>query len=88
MECPVKITVSYNKWQRKLKVQNCITDYCHRTSKDILKHYPSEQRLSKRQVEDACDVFALRANNKLTLGMIEKKFGKHMTLRDIPRYKI
>ena len=50
MECPVKITVSYDKWQRKLKVQNCITDHCHRTSKDILKHYPSERRLSKRQV--------------------------------------
>lgn len=71
MECPVKITVSYDKWQRKLKVQNCVTDHCHRTSKDILKHYPSERRLSKQQEKDVCDVLALRANNKLTLGMIE-----------------
>ena len=30
---------------------------------------------------------ALRANSKLTLGMIEKKFGKHMTLRDIQNLK-
>jgi len=72
MECPVKITVSYDKWQQKLKVQNCITDHCHRTNKEILKHYPSKRRLSKQQEKDVGDVLALSANNKLTLGVIEE----------------
>jgi len=87
MGCPVKITVSYDKWQQRLKVQNCITDHCHCTNKEILKHYPSERRLSKQQEKDVCDVLALCANDKLTLGMIEKRFGWHVTLRDMQNLK-
>ena len=74
----------------KLKVyQNCVTDHCHRTSKDILKHYPSEGRLSPQHEKDVCDVLALHANNKLILGKIEKKFGKHscIIVRDIQNLK-
>lgn len=67
----------------KLKVQNCITDHCNCTSKDILKHYPSERRLLKQQEKDVGDVLALCANNKLTLGIIKKKFEKHMILKNI-----
>jgi len=52
-----------------------------------LKRYPSERRLSKQQEKDVCDVLALRANNKLTSGMIEKRFGRHVTLRDIQNLK-
>ena len=42
-----------------------------------MKHYPSERRLSPQQENDVCDVLILHANNKLklTLGLMEKKFG-------------
>jgi len=52
-----------------------------------LKHYLSKRRLSKQKEKDVGDALALRANNKLTLGMIKKRFEKHMTLRDIQNLK-
>ena len=87
MGCPVKITASYDKVQRKLKVNHCVLEHSHRTSKDIIKHYPFERKLAKDQESDICDLLALQPNNKLVLNMIEKKFGKHMTLRDLHNLK-
>ena len=80
MECHVKITVSNDKWLRKLKVWNCVTDHCHHISKDILKHYPLEEgfQYSKKMIF-VMYWLNLQANNKLTLGMIEKEFGKHIS---------
>jgi len=51
-----------------------------------MKHYPSMRKLSEQQ-QEMHDVLTLRPNNKLLLGMIEKKFGKYMTLRDIQNLK-
>ena len=48
-----------------------------------MKHYPSMRRLSEQQEKEMHDVLNLRPNNKLLLGMIERKFGK---IHDIKRY--
>ena len=50
--CPVKITASHDKFQRKLKVNHCVLKHSHRTSKNIIKHYPSERKLAKDQESD------------------------------------
>ena len=87
MKCPVKITVSYDKLEQKLKIRDSNLEHCHRTGKDVMKHYPSKRKLSKEQEKEIHDVLSLRPNNKLLLGMIKKKFGKFMTLRDIQNLK-
>jgi len=45
------------------------------------------RRLSEQQQEEIQDVLTPRPNNKLLLSMVEKKFGKFMTLRDIQNLK-
>ena len=85
--CPVKITVTFDKVEQKLKIRDCYLEHCHRTGKEIIKHYTSMRRLSEQQEKEIQDVLTLRPNNKLLLGMVEKKFGKFMTLRDIQNLK-
>lgn len=87
LNCPVKITVTYDKVEQKLKIRDCNLEHCHRTGKDIIKRYPSMRRLTEQQEKEIEDVLTLRPNNKLVLGMVEKKFGKFMTLRDIQNLK-
>jgi len=87
MKCPVKITVTFDKVEKKLKIAYCNLEHCHRVGKDVMRHYPSMRKLSEQQQEEMHDVLTLRPNNKLLLGMIEKKFGKCMTLRDIQNLK-
>ena len=72
MKCPVKITVTYDKVEQKLKIRDCSLDHCHRTGKDVMKHYPSMRRLSEQQEKEIQDVLTLRPNNKLLLGMVER----------------
>jgi len=67
----------------KLKVKNCITDHKQRNIETL----SIRKKAFKQQEKDVCDVLALRANNKPTLGMIEKRFGRHVTLRDIQNLK-
>jgi len=83
MKCPVKITVTFDKVEKKLKIAYCNLEHCFRVGKDVMKHYPSMKRLSEQQQQEMHDALTLRPNNKLLLGMIEKKFSKCMILRDI-----
>ena len=87
MKCPVKITVTFDKVEQKLKIRDCSLEHCHRVGNDVMKHYPSMRRLSEQQEKEMHDILNLRPNNKLVLGMIERKFGKFMTLRDIQNLK-
>ena len=60
-----------------------------------MKHYPSKEKsikgerkkVSKEQEKEIHDVLSLRPNKKLLFVMIEKRFGKFMTLRDIQNRK-
>ena len=45
--------------EAKSKESACVTDHSYLTSKGILKHYPSERRLSPQQENDVCDVYWL-----------------------------
>jgi len=83
----VKITVTYDKVEQKLKIRDGSLQHYHRTRKDIIKHHPSMRRLSEQQQQEMQDVLTLRPNNKLLLSMVEKKFGKFMTLKDIQNLK-
>ena len=79
-------TVTFDKVEQ-IKIRDCSLEHCYHVGKDVIKHDPSMRRLSEQKEKEMHDVLTLRPNNKLLLGMIERKFGKFMTLRDIQNLK-
>ena len=54
---------------------------------EILGHYPSSRKLNSSKEQDLLEILNLRPNNKHLKEMIEKKFGKLVTLKDIQNLK-
>ena len=52
-----------------------------------MAHYPSSQKLNSSKEQDVLEILNLRPNNKHLKEMIEKKFGKLVTLKDIQNMK-
>ena len=50
---------------------------------EILAHYPSSWKLNLSEEQEVLEILNLRPNNKHLKEMIEKKFGKLITLKDI-----
>ena len=87
MGCQAKITASYDKLQNKIIVREFDIEHNHRTGDEIMQHYPSARRLSKTEQKDVEEIIGLKPNNKHVQNLISKKYGKHVTLKDIQNLK-
>ena len=77
---PVRLT-------KKLIVRECCLTHSHRVGKEILAHYPSTRKLNSKEEQAVLEILNLRPNNKHVKEMIENKFGKLITLKDIQNLK-
>ena len=84
MGCQAKITGSYDKLQNKIVAREFDVKHNHRIGDDVIQHYPFARRLSKDDVEE---IIALKPNNKHVQDLISKKYGKHVTLKDIQNFR-
>jgi len=87
MGCQAKITVSYDKVRRCLRVNECNLEHCHRIGETIFQHYPTNRRLNREEQNDVEEMVQLKPNNKLVRELVAQKFGKHLTLKDIQNVK-
>ena len=85
--CEAKITLSYDKFQDKLVVREVNLEHNHRVGQEIIKHYPSFQRLETHEEEELLNIVSLKPNNKHVRDMVVKKYGKYITLKDIHNLK-
>ena len=77
---PVRLT-------KKLIVRECCLTYNHRVGKEILAHYPSTRKPNSKEEQAVLKILNLRPNNKHVKELIENKFGKLITLKDIQNLK-
>ena len=87
MGCQAKITASYDKVRKCLRVNECNLEHCHRIGEPIFQHYPTNRRLNKQEQNDVEEIVQLKPNNKLVRDLIARKFGKMLTLKDIQNVK-
>ena len=55
--------------------------------KGILSHYPLSRKLEKQEEEEVFEILNLRPSNKHIQHMIERKYGRFVTLKDIQNMK-
>ena len=59
----------------------------HRTGSDVVQHYPFARRLSKAEQKEVEEIIGLKPDSKHVQDLISKKYGKHVTLKDIQNFK-
>ena len=83
MNCPVKVTVSFDRKVNRFVVRECDLDHNHRIGLEIMMHYPTHRKLTNSESKEIEEVLKLGANKKLVKQQIQRKFGKVTTLKDI-----
>lgn len=83
LQCPMKVTISFDRKTNKLFVYDCCLEHNHRIGEDIIMHYPKCRRLTNSESKDVEGILRLGGNKKLVKQEILKKFGKVTTLKDI-----
>ena len=81
LDCPAKVTVSFDRKVNELVVQECILDHNHWTGLEIMIHYPSQRRLTNSESKEIEGVLKLGANKKLVKQQIQKSLGKWLPLK-------
>ena len=80
-------SLSLNRLTKKLVVRESDLDHNHRVGPDVSVHYPSNRKLTKEQNAAIDEVLSLKPKPKYIKEMIEKKFGKFVTLKDVHNLK-
>jgi len=88
IDCPFKITVSFDRVLNCLIVRDSCLQHSHRVGKEILKHYPSQCKLTEAEQADVKTAISLKANTKHLKDHIQKKYGKFLTLRDVYNIRV
>lgn len=87
LNCPVKLTISYDRATRCLVLRECLLDHNHRIGCEIIEQYASSRRLSRRlsskEQHEVNEMLSLRPNNKQLKDHIHSKYKKLVTLKDI-----
>ena len=76
-----------NRLTKKLVVGECNLEHIHRIGPDVLVHYPSNRKLTEEQNAAINEVLSLQPKAKYVKEMIENKFGKFVTLKDVHNLK-
>ena len=76
MGCEAKITVSYDRQNKRLAVTECNLVHNHYLGEAIFQHYPAARRLSKEEEKDVKEIVQLRLNSKLVHNLIKKSIVK------------
>ncbi len=63
MDCPAKLTISYDRGAKCLVLRECLLQHNHRTSSEIMVHYPSSRRLNEVEKQRISEVLSLKPNN-------------------------
>ena len=79
--------IPYYRVCKKLVVKVSNLEHNHRIGSDLMGHYPSSRKLNDETALAVKEVLSLRPNTKHVKEMIEKKYGKFVTLKDIHNYK-
>ena len=87
LNCPVKLTVSYDRVAGCLVVRECILNHNHRIGSEIMEQYASKRRLSLKQQHSVNELLSLKPNNKQLKDHIHSKYKKFVTLKDIQNMK-
>ena len=86
MNCPVKLTISYDRAAsyRCLVLRECLSDHNHRISCEIVEQYASICRLSLKEQHKVNELLSLKNNNQLKDHIHSTcKYKKLVTLKDI-----
>ena len=76
--CEAKITVAYDRLNKRLAVTECNLVHNHHIGEAIFQHYPAARRFSKEEEQDVKEIIQLRPN---------RKYGKQLTLKDFHNIK-
>ena len=76
-----------NRLTKKLVVRECNLEHNHRIGPDVSIHYPSNRKLTEEQNAAINEVLSLQPKAKYVKEMIENKFGKFVTLKDVHNLK-
>ncbi|XP_065910040.1 uncharacterized protein [Dysidea avara] len=87
MNCKTKITVSYDSLYKKLCVRHCHLEHTHQVGPAIFAHYPVNRRLTAAEEATISEMPTVKPNTKRVKELVEKKFGKCVTLKDISNLK-
>ncbi|XP_065891605.1 uncharacterized protein [Dysidea avara] len=87
MNCKTKITVSYDSLYKKLCVRHCHLEHTHQVGPAIFAHYPVNRRLTAAEEATISEMLTVKPNTKRVKELVEKKFGKCVTLKDISNLK-
>ena len=84
LDCPAKVTVSFDRKVNELVVQECVLDHNHYwTGLEIMIHYPSQRRLTNSESKGDWRSVETRCKQEINKATDSKKFGKVTTLKDI-----
>ena len=87
LNCPVKLTISYDRAAGCLVLRECMFDHNHRIGCEIIQQYASSRRLSLKEQHKVNEMLSLRPNNKQLKDHIHSKYKKLVTLKDIQNMK-
>ena len=72
---------------KKLVVRESNLKHNHRIGPDVSVHYPSSRKLSEDETTAVNEVLSLQPKTKYVKEMIENKYGKLVTLKDVHNLK-
>ena len=87
LNCPAKLTVSYDRVAGCLVVRECLLSHNHRIGSEIMEQYASSRRLSLKQQHAVNELLSVKPNNKRIKDHIHSKYKKFVTLKDIQNMK-
>ena len=87
LNCPAKLTVSYDRIAGCLVVRECLLSHNHRIGSEIMEQYASSRRLTLKQQHAVNELLSLKPNNKQLKDHIHSKYKKFVTLKDIQNMK-
>ena len=80
--------IPYYRVCNKIVVRVSNLEHNHCIGSDLMGHYPSSRKLNDETALAVKEVLSLRPNTKHVKEMIEKKYGKFVTLKDIHNFKM
>ena len=70
-----------------MRTSHCHLEHTHQVGPAIFAHYPVNRRLTAAEEATISDMLTVKPNTKRVKELVEKKFGKCVTLKDISNLK-
>ena len=77
----------YCSLYKKLCIHHCHLEHTRQVGPAIFAHYPVNRRLTAAEEATISEMLTVKPNTKRVKELVEKKFGKCVTLKDISNLK-